>query len=207
MRAQELAERVLSSQGFDILERNKKIVIEGFEVGEVDLIVVDRVSGEEFAVEVKASSIDVSGVRQAYVNAMLLGMKPMVVARCFADEAAKVLAEKLGVKVILLNELFLVDPFELESIVEEAVEKALDTFLEIALSAHKLSEDELKILEAIATSETFVDAAKKVGVNVGRLASVLGKLREKIPLGVGKYSSIRLRAKLALLVARTLRRS
>ncbi len=66
---------------------------------------VSDAAGTKYAVEVKAGKIDVSGVRQAYVNSVVLGgVKPMIVARGFSNDSASQLASELGVKVINLAE-------------------------------------------------------------------------------------------------------
>ena len=49
-----------------------RIYRNGVEVGEIDILAVDG-NGNTYAVEVKAGKIDISGVRQAYTNAKLIG--------------------------------------------------------------------------------------------------------------------------------------
>ena len=75
-----------------------RIYRNGVEVGEVDILAVDG-DGNTYAVEVKAGKIDITGIRQAYINAKLIGAKPLVIARGYAEEGARELARELGVEV------------------------------------------------------------------------------------------------------------
>jgi len=128
--SEKIALGVLEELGYSIVETGKKIILNGVEVGEVDVVAVDS-SNNKYAVEVKAGRIDVSGVRQAFVNAMILGAKPLVVCKGFADEAARELAEKLGVRVIQLSDVFLVESEEIYTIVREVIEETLTDYLEV----------------------------------------------------------------------------
>jgi predicted RecB family endonuclease len=103
--SERIAQEVLETIGFKILETRKKIILNDIEIGEVDAIAVDD-KGTLYAVEVKAGKADITGVRQAYINALLLNAKPVIVCKGFADDAAKELAEKLGVQVIQLSDVF-----------------------------------------------------------------------------------------------------
>ncbi|MEZ0319918.1 MAG: restriction endonuclease [Pyrobaculum sp.] len=92
---------ILPSLGFTPKALRYKIYRGDVEVGEVDILAVDN-KGETYAIEVKAGRVDIAGIRQAYVNAKLIGAKPMVIARGYADEGARELAKELGVEVVLL---------------------------------------------------------------------------------------------------------
>ncbi|MEL9991815.1 MAG: endonuclease NucS [Thermoproteus sp.] len=92
---------LLPSLGLTPLAHRYKIMRGGVEVGEVDVLAEDA-DKKLYAVEIKAGKVDVSGIRQAYINAKLLEAKPVVVCRGYADESAKKLAEELGVEVIIL---------------------------------------------------------------------------------------------------------
>jgi len=111
---------LLEELGFKVLETRHRVIVNGVEIGEVDVVAEDG-EGTRWAVEVKAGKLDVNGIRQAYVNAVVLGLKPMVVCKGFADDAARQLAELLGVRVIQLSDVFLVEDEELELVVKEAV--------------------------------------------------------------------------------------
>ncbi len=197
--SERIAEEVLRSRGFIVVETHKKIIINNVEVGEVD-IVARSPSGELYAVEVKSGRIDVTGVRQAYVNALLLGMKPLVICKGFADDAAKELAARLGVEVIQLSDVFLVDSEELEVIVREAVEEAFSEFVEVLLASPSLPKQEhLKVMEAVATSSSPNEAASRLGMELHEMMKIVEELRSMgvIPRWAKKWSSIRRFAKLA----------
>jgi len=171
----DIAGRVLSELGYRVMGVNEPVRVEGEEVGEVDLIVEDS-DGVGYAVEVKAGRLDVSGVRQAKVNAELLGLRPMVVARGFADDSARVLAERLGVKVINLPDLIATEETELYSIVKEAAREVLLEFL--SSLAVLEDEDGLKIISALAESSDLEDACSRLGVSLRELEASIGKLRK-----------------------------
>ncbi|MEM2512068.1 MAG: endonuclease NucS, partial [Ignisphaera sp.] len=122
--SEKIAQEVLENLGFKILETRKKIILNNIEVGEIDAIALDE-NGDAYAVEVKAGKADITGIRQAYINALLLNVKPIIVCKGFADDAARELAEKLGVRVIQLSDLFLVESEELNIIVREVIEETL----------------------------------------------------------------------------------
>lgn len=100
-RFEKLVMDLLPALGLSPKTTRLKIFREGVEVGEVDIVAIDE-KGDTYAIEVKAGKVDISGVRQAYVNAMLMGAKPLVIARGYADEGARQLAKELGVEVVLL---------------------------------------------------------------------------------------------------------
>jgi predicted RecB family endonuclease len=121
-----------------------KVYRNGVEVGEVDILAVDE-RGEAYAVEVKAGRVDIAGVRQAYVNAKLLGAKPLVIARGYADEGARQLARELGVDVILLPDYVFLSIDDLYA----ALTNSLARFLAaLAATAANLSDREIEIVES-----------------------------------------------------------
>ena len=175
--SERIAFRVLEEMGYRILEAHKRIIIDGIEVGEVDAVALGP-DGETYAVEVKAGRLDVTGVRQVYVNAKLLNARPMAVAKGFADEAAKKLAEELGVKVVELSDVFLVDAEELENIVADAVTDTITEVLRLLLDQRTMPKPQhLELLKAVAASPTIEDAAKRLGVDVRAIATALAELR------------------------------
>jgi predicted RecB family endonuclease len=101
IRFENLVLDLLPSLGLRPIASRYRIIKDGVEVGEVDVLAEDE-KGVRYAVEVKAGKIDVSGIRQAYVNALLLNARPLVVCRGYADDAAKKLAEELRVEVYAL---------------------------------------------------------------------------------------------------------
>jgi len=198
--SEDIAFRFLEELGYKILETRKRVVVDGVEVGEVDAIAVDG-NGVKWAVEVKAGALDVNGVRQAYVNAMLVGAKPLIVCRGYADEAARKVAEKLGVKVLVLSDWFLVDSVELALVVESVFERVLERFLEqIVLAGGRVGEEDVRVLRVLAESSSIVDAAKRLGVRVEDVARLVAGLREKGVLGGWRgWVGVRLGACAALL--------
>ena len=197
--SEKIALEFLKNQGFEIMETNKKITIDGVEVSEVDAIAIGP-SGEKYAVEIKAGKIDVNGIRQAIINADLAGAKPLIIAKGFADEAAEALARKYNVKTFLLSDTFLVDAEELEIIVETALINLLEKIIDI-LYVDRIKPEHAKIVRAIATSRDAYEAAQKLGMTIKELYMSIKKMKEDgiIPPRLSKYSSIRFAAKLLIL--------
>jgi len=193
--SEEYAARLLEEMGFRILGFHVPVRVDGVEVSEVDILA--EKGGERYAVEVKAGSLDVAGVRQAYVNAILLEAKPLVVARG-ADDASKAVAERLGVDLILLPDLLVAGFDELREAVREALEAALDGLLEPVTRCREAREDDLEVLAAIAGSETFLDAAEKLGLGPDELARRIAELRRRRLLPGGPFRRLRLAARLVL---------
>ncbi len=191
--SERIAQRLLEEMGFTVLETHRKIVINNVEVGEIDIIARDS-EGNTYAVEVKAGKLDVTGLRQAYVNAILLGMKPLVVCKGFADDAARELADRLGVKVIQLSDIYLVENEELEIVVREAVEDALSSFFELILEPPPaLREDQKRIIETLAYTPSLHDAASKLDIPLETLLKSIDELRSRgiIPRWARRWSSIK----------------
>ncbi len=191
--SERIAQRLLEEMGFTILETHRKIVVNNVEVGEVDIIARDS-EGNTYAVEVKAGKLDVTGLRQAYVNAILLGMKPLVVCKGFADDAARELADRLDVKVIQLSDVFLVENEELEIVVREAVEDALSSFFELILEPPPaLRDDQKRIIETLAYTPSLHDAASRLDIPLETLLKSIDELRSRgiIPRWARKWSSIK----------------
>ncbi len=197
--SERIALSILEKQGYDIIETNKKVVVNGVEVSEVDALVRDR-TGQVYAVEVKAGRIDVSAIRQAVINAQLLGAKPLIVGKGYSDDAARVLAEELGVKTLLLEDLYIVDPEDLEEIVAEAVNRVIAKYLEILVSMSSLDidpEDE-KMLQSLVEKKL----EEGLGTNIEEIIRLFKRIKDKYPAlrRLKKYSDIRLAALLLLLL-------
>ena len=137
--SEELARLVLESMGYTVKKMRHKVVIEGAEVAELDMVAVSP-EGEEYGVEVKSGEISVSDVRQAYVSAKLANLRPMIVGRRLSSEAPQRLAQELGVKVVLLPEYVMLEPHELYDVVRRAV---VDALAELLVPPGGLSEGEL----------------------------------------------------------------
>lgn len=125
---------LLSNLGYVILGKRVKVYVNGVEVGEVDILAQDQV-GNKYAIEVKSGKIDVSGIRQAYTNAKLLNAKPMIIARGFSNDSAKVLAEQLDVKTIILDEVFILKIEELKNVFEMVLYEVINSIID---SIHNL---------------------------------------------------------------------
>ncbi|MEM1903424.1 MAG: endonuclease NucS [Pyrobaculum sp.] len=116
-----------------------RIYKNGVEVGEVDILAVDE-KGDLYAIEVKAGRVDVSGIRQAYINARLIEAKPLVIARGYADDAARQLAKELNVEVILLPDYIFLSIDDLYTVFTNSLARLLTVLLEITL---KIEDEEL----------------------------------------------------------------
>lgn len=191
-----LAEALLEDKGYRVLGRRHVVERDGVRLAEVDMLA--EKDGTRYAVEVKAGRISTTDVRQAYSNAKLLGAEPLIVAKGFSDRAAEEYARQLGVNVILMPDYILVEPEELGKAVARAVEEAIETLLPPNPAA--LGDEDLPVLEALASSRGFAEAAEKLGVKTGELESLVAKLREKGVIGGGGgYWRLRLQARLLLL--------
>ena len=188
--SESIAASVLSSMGFNVIDYHVKVVIEGAEISDIDLVA--EKGGERYAVEVKAGYVDVSSVRQAYVNAVITGMKPLIVARGFSDEGARALSRALGVQVIVLPDQLVVQPDELGELVRDSVERALEDILLPLAACGSLTGEDLKVLDAIASSRSFDEAARALGVSSEELGRAVSSLRERGLLPRGGFRSLRL---------------
>ena len=184
---------VLRERGFKIEGVNIPLLISGFQVSDVDVLAVK--DGVKYAVEVKSGRLDVGGVRQAYVNAKLMKANPLVVCRGFSDEGAEALARELGVEVIELEDLLISDPEELRALIREEVRR---TILEVVpsilgIKSLKLTGEEIKIIEAIKKSNSFLEAASKLGLTPEELGSRLGELKSsgKVPKWVKGFDLLK----------------
>ena len=197
--SEDIAAAFLEDTGYRIIGKRQPVVVEGEQVSDIDLVV--EKDGVKYAVEVKAGYVDVGGVRQAYVNALLTGMKPLIVARGFSGRDAEVLAGKLGVEVVLLSDVFLTDAAELAAVVEAAVAEALTKALSSILSGKEPSPEDIKYLEAIANSDSIASAAEVLGIGIEDVGKAIARLKKSgviYPLGRG-YEGIRNGALAALI--------
>ena len=162
--SERIAKRLLESRGFHVLSTNYSIIEGEEKVAEVDIVVEDS-NGERYAVEVKAGRGDVNSIRQAYANAKLCGYKPMLICKGYSDDAARKAALKLNVKVVELDEYYLLlEPEELESIIKKCVEEVFETHGFLPYSA-EVGEKDSEILRMISISKDFDEAAEKIKVN------------------------------------------
>lgn len=185
------AKAILRSSGFEIIAELVPVRVGGYEVSDVDLLAVR--AGERYAVEVKSGKLDVGGVRQAYVNAILLDSKPLIICRGFSDAASEALAKELGVEVIVLEDLLLSDPEELRRIVREEVRSALMEVLPSILYPSELEDRDLLVLRRVAQSNDFLEAASSLGVTPEQLGSMLKEMRSKgkVPRWAKDYAQVK----------------
>lgn len=198
--SEEIALQFLEQQGFKIIDKHVKVKIEGVEVSEIDAI-VENEKGEKYAVEIKAGTIDVNGIRQAYVNAQLVGYKPLIVAKGFADDSAAALADKLGIKVYQLKDYYLVEAEELETLVKASINNIIQELLDILLTEKKLSPEEYDFLEEMATTKTIKELADKHNTTINDVARKIRRLQKKGVLSYKhkNYQYLRLEAQLLVL--------
>ncbi|MEM3385268.1 MAG: YraN family protein [Nitrososphaeria archaeon] len=195
--SERIAKSILKKMGFQILEKNKKVVLNGTQVFEVDLIAKDP-SGDVYCVEVKAGRIGISDIRQAYANSMVLGLKPLIICKGYADKATEVLAEELKVKVFLFPDYYcLIEPEDLDYIVREAVRDVLEEYGLVSLSVlENITKRELKILKTFSENKTFEDCAKSLNIDLEKLGEQISLMREKGLLRKTEgYEGIRRQAK------------
>ncbi|GBF08347.1 hypothetical protein apy_00720 [Aeropyrum pernix] len=199
--SEEIAARILEKSGFRVLDFHVPIEDGGVEVGEIDIVA--EKGGSRYSVEVKAGMADINAVRQAYVNSLISGMKPMIVARG-ADEAARKLAEKLGVELIVLPDVVVSSTDDLKEIVEEAVDQAILSLLEPLSHCENLEPEDLEVLEAIAKARSFREAASKLGTTVEELAARVDRLKSIGVLPRSSYKRMRAAAIIVLAGCRLL---
>ncbi len=175
--SERLVEETLRAIGFNILERNKEIEIDGKKVAEVDIVA--EPPHKPYAIEVKAGKVDVSAVRQAYANAKLLGAVPMVIGTGWANEEAKLVADKLGVKYLMLNDLFICQKEELYNTTRSAIEDVISILIEKV-------EPDPQSCDALEHDKIPTEILKKYGVKgmrmtiaILKLSCILSKLLEK----------------------------
>lgn len=186
-----IAKAVLRSKGFEIVAEMVPVKVGGYEVSDIDLLAVK--SGESYAVEVKSGRLDVGGIRQAYINAILLNSRPLVICRGFSDAASEALAEELGVEVILLEDLLVSDPEDLRRIVREEVRSALIEVLPSILYPSELDDRDVLVLKSIANSSDFLEAASSLGMTPEQLGNLLKEMRVrgKVPKWAKDYVQVK----------------
>ncbi len=198
--SERIAFKLLEQLGFKILKIHHRISIKGIDVAEVDAIAVDD-SGEKYAIEVKAGKLDVSGIRQAYTNAKLLDMKPLIICKGFADDAAKMTAEELGVKVITLSDYYIIEPEELEVIVKEVVDDVINNVISTLLAPQlRIKPEDQTILSAISEANSFSEAAKSLSISLNELIEKIVDMKKRglIPHKLRGFSEIQRHARLLL---------
>ena len=180
-RFEDIVEDLLTSMGYEIIGKRSEVNIGDVRVAEVDIVASK--DGELWAVEAKAGKVDVSGVRQAYVNAKILGAKPLIVCRGFSDESARVLADTLGVTVMLLPEYIYISVEELEGIVSMGLLRALNVLLSFMSSVSRKP----RVLEAFMKCEDFECFCREVA----ECRDVMRELTRGTPIKGASYALMR----------------
>ncbi len=193
---EELAESLLRGLGFEIKEKRKRVTRNDTFIAEIDILAEKE--GVVYAVEVKTGKASTSDVRQAYANAVLVKAKPLIVCRGFSDKGAEETAKQLGVEVISFpSHYFFASPEDLSKIIERAVEKVLLRLLRGDVRA--IDPEDVAILNAIARSSTFKQAAKSLDMDEKELENEIVKLKKRnILTNVSSYDSMRLQSLLLI---------
>ena len=191
--SERIARGVLIELGYEILETNKMVSLNGEDAFEVDIIALGP-DGGEFCVEVKAGEVGVSDVRHAYANGEVLGMRSALVSKGFVNEAARALAEELGVELIRLSEFYvLLEPEELEVVVKTALMGVLNEYGLFPLPSWNMVSDEWDVIRAFAEASSFEEAAEILQMDVSDVGQKLGEMRDRgiYPSGGQSFTELR----------------
>ena len=191
--AEELATILLQRMGYKVIARNYEYEINGKKVCEIDVIAED--GKYKYAVEVKSGKIGVSDVRNAYSNAEMTGLKPLIVCRGFSEESARIAASKLGVKVLSMSKYFLLLEYEdLYRVVEHAIKRILISYgLMRPVLAEEIGSEEFKVIKAIALSNDMDEAVSKAKLSKKKIEKTISDLRRRriIPEGTFGYKELK----------------
>ncbi len=196
--SESIAKELLEVLGYKVSEFHKKVIINGVEVSDVDIVA--EKDGKLYAVEVKAGPADVSSIRQVYVNSRVLKMIPIIVSRGLADERAAELAKELNVDIISLSDQVLTSLDELYVTFRSALTDFFNDVLRFLLKCNTLSEGDLRILSHIALSGNIEEAARNYGVPLEEFVAEISNLRKKGVLPKGRYDYVLLLSKLMILL-------
>jgi len=195
---------LLSKLGFNIIGKRVKIMMNGVEVGEVDIVAEDR-AGNKYAIEVKAGKIDVSSVRQAYVNAKLLNATPVIVARGFSNTSAEVLARELGVNTIILEDAVVLREEELLTALELALYRVVDSILSNIEAAGELLRDE-KLTSAIMRCDDWNCVCAELKLEPDQCGRLIQNVREQFSDRKLSFIKLRVLLKIVKLLEKLLKR-
>lgn len=177
--SERIARGVLERLGYEVLETNKIVTVDEAGAFEVDILAVDS-EGEKCCVEVKSGQAGVSDIRQVFADSRLLDLKPILICKGFANEAAEAVAKELEVKMIRLSEYYiLLEPEELEVIVRTAVQDVLNEYGFYPLPPWEaVSDEDWEVMEVIAGAESFQEVAQLLHLSVEELGQRIGTMRE-----------------------------
>ncbi len=189
---EEIAERILSEQEFEILERRKILIKDTVPIAEIDILA--KKNNELYAIEVKSGKISVTDIRQTYTNAMLINAKPLIVGKGFSDKASELTAKLLNVEVLTLDEYFsFISLEELTASIDSTFINILSNLFSFDLS--HIKPEDIKIIYALATSNSFSDAAKTLSIDKKDLGKIISGLKKrKIITYTHSFNTIRLQA-------------
>ncbi|MEM2088988.1 MAG: YraN family protein [Thermoproteota archaeon] len=174
MSAEDVATSILENLGYSILERRKSVVVGGVKVAEVDIVAKDP-DGDIFTVEVKSGKASVTDIRQVFSNSKLLNAKPLLICKGFSDSSAISLASELGVRYLLLPEYYLFTLEDFKEVANEVIYGILTLYL--SLDIENITGEDLKIVEAISSSNSFSEATVKLNISdeeLGKRVSNMG---------------------------------
>ncbi|MEM0162467.1 MAG: hypothetical protein QXO62_05335, partial [Thermoproteota archaeon] len=142
--------------------------------------------------EVKSGKASVTDIRQVFSNSKLINAKPLLICKGFSDSSAISLASELGISYLLLPEYYLFTFEDFKEIAKEIIYEVLSIYL--SLEVNSISEEDKKIVDAIANSNTFTEAALKLNTSEENLRraivnSGIFNLKEKF-----NFSYLRLQA-------------
>ncbi|CCC81397.1 endonuclease [Thermoproteus tenax] len=170
---------LLPSLGLTPLAHRYKVIKDGVELGEIDVLAEDS-QKNLYAVEIKAGKVDVSGIRQAYINAKLVGAKPLIISRGYADESAKRLADELEVAVITLPDYVFLSIDELVNAMSLAFARSL------AYLVAALMEMDDRVAEALSECPDYQCFCSKVE----NCDQVLQRLSRRMPANYETYRNL-----------------
>jgi len=173
--AERIARRIIEGRGFSIIATNYKINSKGENIAEIDIIA--EKNGEKYAIEVKSGRANLTTVRQAFANAQLAGLRPMIICKK-CDDATKIAAKKLGVEIIEFSEYYLLlEPEEIESIVKKCMEEIMD---EYGLSNLAIVDEEtINFLKIISQSKSFEEASDMLGISEEEMGKKIAELAKR----------------------------
>jgi len=174
VRSEEIASSILESLGYTIVERKKQVIVDGSKVTEIDIIARSP-ENEIVSVEVKSGKASVTDVRQAFSNAKLINAKPLLICKGFSDQSALLLAKELNVSYIFLPEYYLFTLEDFKEIAEEVLLELINFYLSTQIDI-SLSEDELNVISSIASSNSFKEAAEKLGIREEELGQIISTM-------------------------------
>ncbi|MEM0076991.1 MAG: YraN family protein [Thermoproteota archaeon] len=188
---EDIAISILESLGYSVLERRKQVVVNNVKVAEIDIVARDQ-EGNLLAIEVKSGKASVTDIRQVFSNSKLINAKPLLICKGFSDSSAISLASELGISYLLLPEYYLFTFEDFKEIAKEIIYEVLSIYL--SLEVNSISEEDKKIVDAIANSNTFTEAALKLNTSEENLRraivnSGIFNLKEKF-----NFSYLRLQA-------------